>query len=104
MSLTTNEGTVWVPHRYQERAVEIMVSQGAAGLLMDPGLGKTSCALQAFKILHDLGYVRRALVIAPLRPMLHTWTAEIDKCSNSTIMRAVGGWIVCSFGTSVPSS
>jgi SNF2 family DNA or RNA helicase len=49
---------------------------------MDPGLGKTSCALQAFKILRDLGYVRRALVIAPLRPMLHTWTAEIDKWSN----------------------
>lgn len=82
MSLGTKKAIAWEPHPYQERAVEIMISQGAAGLLMDPGLGKTSCALQAFKILHDMGYVKRALVIAPVRPMRHTWPAEIDKWAN----------------------
>ena len=59
-----------------------MVSQSAAGLLLDPGLGKTSCTLSTFKILKEAGFVNRMLVIAPLRPVYHVWPAEIDKWSN----------------------
>ena len=59
-----------------------MVRQSASGLLLDPGLGKTSCVLSALKILISKGYVERALIIAPLRPMYHVWTEEISKWSN----------------------
>lgn len=72
----------WEPHPYQEWGVEKMVQNGAAGLLFDPGLGKTSCALAAFMILKKMGYVERALVIAPLRVARRTWPKEIDKWSN----------------------
>jgi len=59
-----------------------MIQQSAAGLLLDPGLGKTSCTLAAFKILRDMGYVKRMLVIAPLRPMYSVWPAETEKWNN----------------------
>lgn len=56
-----------------------MVSQSAAGLLLDPGLGKTSSAFAAFKILKEVGYVKRMLVVAPLRPVYMVWPAERSK-------------------------
>lgn len=59
-----------------------MIQQGAAGLLLDPGLGKTSIALAAFKILKDQGFVNRALVIAPVRPVYDVWPQEVDKWAN----------------------
>ncbi len=59
-----------------------MTSQNAVGLLMDPGLGKTSCVLSAFKILKEKGLVNRMLVIAPIRPMYYTWTSEIHKWAD----------------------
>ena len=76
---TTKE---WLPHPYQEKSVELIVRQSASGLLLDPGLGKTSCVLSALKILISKGYIERALIIAPLRPMYHVWTEEISKWSN----------------------
>ena len=59
-----------------------MISQAAAGIILDPGLGKTSCSLAASKILLDQGYVNRILVIAPLRPCYLVWPAEIAKLAN----------------------
>ena len=49
---------------------------------MDPGLGKTSCSLQIISILREQGYIKRALVIAPLRPVYMVWPQEITKWSN----------------------
>lgn len=72
-------GITWVPHDYQSRAVKMMLEQGAVGLLLDPGLGKTSITLAAFKILKDHGYAHRMLLIAPLRPAYSTWPAEVHK-------------------------
>ena len=82
MSSTTTRGEAWAPHPYQERAIKIMIQQSAAGLLLDPGLGKTSCSLAAFKLLKKQGFADWALVIAPLKPMYETWPAEIKKWSN----------------------
>ena len=56
-----------------------MITQGAAGLLLDPGLGKTSITLAASKILLDKHIIRGVLVIAPLRPAKLTWPAEVKK-------------------------
>ena len=77
----------WKPHQYQQEAVRFMVQQGAAGLLLDPGLGKTSITLAAFKVLRDTGLVRRALIIAPLRPALSVWPREVSKWSDFAGLR-----------------
>lgn len=52
---------------------------GEVALLLDPGMGKTSIALMAFKLLKQQGIVNNALVITPLRPMYLTWPNEIKK-------------------------
>lgn len=59
-----------------------MISRGGAGLFMEPGLGKTSVVLAAFKILKDKGMVKRMLVIAPRRVMRMVWPDEISKWSQ----------------------
>jgi SNF2 family DNA or RNA helicase len=71
--------TPWVPKDYQKKAIRWLLERGGAGLFLDPGLGKTSIALAAFKILRDKGINKRMLVIAPRRPMYSTWPAEINK-------------------------
>lgn len=69
----------WTPHDYQKRAMEMMLSQGAVGLFLDPGLGKTSICLGALKVLKNHGYFKKALIVAPIRPMYSTWPAEVFK-------------------------
>ena len=59
-----------------------MLSQAAAGLFLDPGLGKTSICLAAFKVLKDQGLVDRMLIIAPLRPCYFVWPNEIAKWAD----------------------
>ena len=56
-----------------------MMQMGEVGLLLDPGLGKSSTSLMAFKILKEKGIVRKALIITPLRPMFTTWPNELKK-------------------------
>ena len=41
----------WEPHEYQKKAVKFLVENGSGQLWLDPGLGKTSITLEAFKIL-----------------------------------------------------
>jgi SNF2 family DNA or RNA helicase len=67
------------PHGYQRQAIQFGVAQGAAGFFLDPGLGKTSIMLAIFKILRDKGYVKKMLVIAPLRPAYSVWPGEMAK-------------------------
>jgi SNF2 family DNA or RNA helicase len=69
----------WDPHPFQVEAAKFMVRQAAGGLLLDPGLGKTSITMQAFKILKAKRLVQKMLVIAPLRPALSTWPGEVRK-------------------------
>ena len=59
-----------------------MLRQGAAGALLDPGLGKTSCCLAMVSILRKKEYMKRALVIAPLRPLYEVWPEEIETWEN----------------------
>lgn len=70
---------LWLPHDYQTKAVSLLLSQGSAGLLLDPGLGKTSSVLAAFKILKEQGYAKSMLIVAPLRVAHSVWPAEIQK-------------------------
>src|SRR4051812_29719022 len=83
---TTTQLTVsskdYTPHGYQRQAIRLMVKQACAGLLLEPGLGKTSITLAATSILGDKGYIRGVLVIAPLRAVYMVWPAEIAKWAD----------------------
>lgn len=69
----------WKPHGYQKRAREFLLHWGARALFLDPGLGKTSIVLSAFKFLKKLGYAEKMLVIAPLRVCQLVWRQEGQK-------------------------
>lgn len=62
-------------HDYQRTAVEHVIDNPAAGLLIDMGLGKTASTLTAVV---DMGnqLTGRILVIAPKRVAEHTWSSE----------------------------
>lgn len=77
----------WTPHKYQREGVKLLISQGSAGLLLDPGLGKTSISLAAFSTLHRQGLAKRMLIIAPLRPCYAVWPAEIEKWDEFNHLR-----------------
>ena len=67
----------WKPWPYQERALKDLLENGQYGLLLSPGMGKTSIVLAAIKILLKKKLVHRVLVTAPLRASYDTWPAEI---------------------------
>ena len=59
-----------------QRAVEHLTSHRSGGLALDPGLGKTSITLEAFRLLQQSGQARTMLVIAPLRVCRMVWRQE----------------------------
>jgi SNF2 family DNA or RNA helicase len=67
------------PHGYQTRAIKFGVSRPNAGLLLTPGLGKTSISLAVFKLLKKQGFINRLLVLAPLRAVYSVWPKEVEK-------------------------
>lgn len=69
----------FVPHAYQETAIQFLVENPHAGLFLAPGLGKTSITLAAFKVLRKVGFVKTMLVITPLRPCYSVWPNEVLK-------------------------
>jgi len=69
----------FTPHAYQEKAIQFLVENAEAGLFLSPGLGKTSITLAAFKVLREVGFVDKMLVIAPLRPCYTVWPKEVKK-------------------------
>lgn len=77
----------WTPEPYQRRAVRHLLANPAAGLLLEPGLGKTSCVLRAFKTLLDQGAAKRMLVMAPLSVASTVWPAEVRKWDFAADLR-----------------
>ena len=69
----------WKPHAGQKKGVKFLLEHGAAGIFADPGVGKTSIAYGAFKILKKQGLASKMLVIAPLKPCYLVWPKERDK-------------------------
>lgn len=77
----------WVPKPYMKEAVKFLLSHGAAGLWLDPGLGKTSCTLTAFAQLLKAGTARKMLVIAPMRVCRSVWPREVEKWKHLEHLR-----------------
>lgn len=79
----------WSPLPYMRRAVKFLLEHGAAALLLDPGLRKTSITLAAFSFLQKRGIARKMLVIAPLKACYRVWPAEIAKWQDFNHLKVV---------------
>ena len=82
LSNNSNYVQAWAPHPYQKKAIKFLLQHGAAGLFLDPGLGKTSVCLAAVKVLKTEKLLGRVLVIAPLRVCYSVWPKELKKWTN----------------------
>jgi|2_EtaG_2_1085320.scaffolds.fasta_scaffold01947_10 SNF2 family DNA or RNA helicase len=91
--MSFNRAQHWEPHQYQKDGIKFMLEHGAAGMFLDPGLGKTSVTLAAFEILRQQGMARTMLVIAPLRVCHMVWPSEVAKWSmfNDLVVRVLHG-------------
>lgn len=70
----------FIPHDYQQNAIEFILTHEIVALLLDMGLGKTAITLTALSyLLFDSFEISRVLVIAPLRVARFTWPQEIQK-------------------------
>lgn len=69
----------WQPHSYQARGIEWLTHRISAALFFAPGLGKTSIALGAIKLLQTEQLAKRVLVLAPLTVCITTWDSEPKK-------------------------
>jgi len=50
-----------------------------AGVFLDPGLGKTRTTLAVLDFLFQVGAIRKALIVGPLRPVYSVWPVEIKR-------------------------
>ncbi len=79
---------IYKPHDYQRHATEFIVSHPVAAVILEMGLGKTVCTLDAInQLMYDRFEVSKALVIAPLRVARVTWADEIRKWDNLSHLR-----------------
>lgn len=70
----------FVPHGYQEYAINKILELPKVGLFMEMGLGKTVCALTAInQLMFDSFEISKVLVIAPKRVAEDTWSRETEK-------------------------
>lgn len=79
----------WEPKNYQKVAVEHLLSNGAAALFLDPGLGKTSITLKALTVLKKRKLSGKTLIIAPLRVCYQVWPSEIAEWKQFSHLKCV---------------
>ena len=78
----------FIPHDYQQYAIDFIESHKTAAVLLDMGLGKTVITLTALNdLLFDYFEIGRVLVIAPLRVARNTWPQEIGKWEHLKYLR-----------------
>ena len=78
----------FIPHDYQQYAIDFIESHPTAAVLLDMGLGKTVITLTALnELLFDRFEISRVLVIAPLRVARNTWPQEIGKWEHLNHIR-----------------
>lgn len=72
----------WTPRPYQLTSLEFMYREPQCGLMLDPGLGKTSTGLAGYQLLKEGEHVHHALVCAPLLVAKTVWPVEAKKWSD----------------------
>jgi hypothetical protein len=76
MTIFKPQSRPYIPRSFQEKGIVLGVSQACAGFFLAPGLGKTTIIYSIFKILKDAGFVKRMLVICPLKPAMNVWPRQ----------------------------
>ena len=67
------------PHNYQQFAIDFIINNPIAAILLDMGMGKTAITLMAIQyLMYEAVEVNKTLVICPLR-VTKTWRDEINK-------------------------
>ena len=79
----------WSPKPHQTIALKRLLGQACLALWLDPGAGKTSTVLAAFKVLKKERMVKRMLVVAPLRPCYLVWPREQEKWEDFAKLKIV---------------
>ncbi len=78
----------FVPHTYQQMAIDKILDTPKAGLFLDMGLGKTVITLTAIEeLMNNRFEIDRVLVIAPLRVAEDTWSRESQKWDHLKHLR-----------------
>lgn len=80
----------WTPHEYQKTVLNFLHSRttfstnagDGAGVLLDPGMGKTACVLQWIADSVMLGVANRFLIVAPKAVCHLVWPSELQKWTN----------------------
>jgi SNF2 family DNA or RNA helicase len=66
-----------------------LIEKPHCGLLLDPGLGKTSTTLAAVDFLKGESHIHHALVVAPLRVAKTVWPVEAEKWADFQNMTVI---------------
>ena len=70
----------FVPHRYQQKVIDHILSHRGTGVFLDMGLGKTAITLMAILMeVYDLLEINKVLIIAPKKVAEATWQDEAAK-------------------------
>ena len=78
----------FIPHAYQQFAIDFILSHPVSAVLLDMGLGKSVITLTAIEqLIYDRFEVNHVLVIAPLRVATMTWPNELRKWAHLTSLR-----------------
>lgn len=78
----------FTPHRYQQYAIDRILTEPNIGLFLDMGLGKTVITLTAIReLMYDTYEIGKVLVIAPKSVAESTWTAETAKWEHLKDLR-----------------
>lgn len=78
----------FVPHPYQQAAIDFILEHPGAALWMEMGLGKTVCTLTALHtLLYDAYAVQRVLIVAPKKVAEATWQDEAAKWDHLSELR-----------------
>jgi len=83
----------FTPRPYQIAATQFLLENDRCALFVEPGLGKTSCTLNAIELLNLSGMTSQVLIVAPLRVAKDTWINEVRKwrhMQSLTITAIVG--------------
>ena len=74
-------------HEYQQKAVVFQCSSPHSMLWLDMGLGKTSITLTSIAHLLETGFLKKVLIVAPIRVVRLVWRQEAVKWSNTKHLR-----------------
>ena len=78
----------FVPHPYQQAAIDFILEHPGAALWVEMGLGKTVCTLTALHtLLYDAYAVQRVLIVAPKKVAEATWQDEAAKWDHLSGLR-----------------